>query len=291
MNNNLKNWIFSKTFFVKLMSVIVCMLFTSFSMVVFIKANNLISGGLAGLSLLFNSITGIDLPIIILILNAPTFILSIIFLDRDFAFFSGISVLFLSFFVSLIEKYLPGFYITKQPLLGAIFGGLLNGIGAGIAFMHGTSTGGLDIIAAILKKYFNITIGSVLMGLNFIIVCALAFIYTPDQALYTLILMYFNYTVIDRIQLGVGIQKQIFIISEKYDEIVYEIYKEINRGATFIKGKTAYKKKDLYIAYVICSSRQLVKVRQIVKRIDPEAFMAVNDTSEILGKGFKELSI
>ena len=129
------------------------------------------------------------------------------------------------------------------------------------------------------------------MGLNFIIVCALAFIYTPDQALYTLILMYFNYTVIDRIQLGVGIQKQIFIISEKYDEIVYEIYKEINRGATFIKGKTAYKKKDLYIAYVICSSRQLVKVRQIVKRIDPEAFMAVNDTSEILGKGFKELSI
>lgn len=291
MNNNLKNWIFSKTFFVKLMSVIVCMLFTSFSMVVFIKANNLISGGLAGLSLLFNSITGIDLPIIILILNAPTFILSIIFLDRDFAFFSGISVLFLSFFVSLIEKYLPGFYITKQPLLGAIFGGLLNGIGAGIAFMHGTSTGGLDIIAAILKKYFNITIGSVLMGLNFIIVCALAFIYTPDQALYTLILMYFNYTVIDRMQLGVGIQKQIFIISEKYDEIVYEIYKEINRGATFIKGKTAYKKKDLYIAYVICSSRQLVKVRQIVKRIDPEAFMAVNDTSEILGKGFKELSI
>ncbi|MGI5948691.1 YitT family protein [Peptoniphilus sp.] len=291
MNKNLKNWIFSKTFFVKLMSVLVCMIFTSFSIVVFIKANDLISGGLSGLSILISRLTGMKLSILILLLNTPTFILSIIFLDRDFAFFSGISVLFLSFFVSLIERFLPGFYITKDPFLAAVFGGLLNGIGAGIAFMHGTSTGGLDIIAAIIKKYFNVSIGSVLMIINFMIICALAFIYTPDQALYTLILMYITYSVIDRMQLGVGIQKQIFIISEKYDEIVTEIYKEINRGATFINCRTAYKKKDLYMAYVICSSRQLVKVRQIVKRIDPDAFMAVNDTSEILGKGFKELSI
>ncbi len=291
MNNNLKNWIFSKTFFVKLMSVFICMIFTSFSIVVFIKPNGLISGGLSGLSILLNRMSGINLPLLILVLNAPTFILSIFFLDRDFAFFSGISVVFLSFFVSIIEKYLPGFYITKDPLLAALFGGLLNGIGAGIAFMHGTSTGGLDIIAAIIKKYFNVSIGSVLMGINFIIICALAFIYTADQALYTLILMYINYNVIDRIQLGVGIQKQIFIISEKYDEIVKEIHREINRGATFINCRTAYAKKDLYMTYVICSSRQLVKVRRIVKRIDPNAFMAVSDTSEILGKGFKELSI
>ena len=103
--------------------------------------------------------------------------------------------------------------------------------------------------------------------------------------------MFINYTVIDRIQLGVGKQKQVLIISDYNEEIAKKIYAEITRGATYIKGVTSYKKKEVYILYVICSSRQLVKVRQIIKRTDKDAFVTVSDTSEILGNGFKELSI
>ncbi len=186
---------------------------------------------------------------------------------------------------------MPGFYLTKEPILACIFGGLLNGIGAGIAFRSGTSTGGLDIIAAILKKNFNITIGNVLMGINFIIVSCLGYLYSIDKVLFTLILMFINYSVIDRIQLGVGKQKQVLVISDFNEEIAREIHEEINRGATYIKGITSYMKKDVHILYVVCSSRQLVKVRQIIKRKDPKAFVTVSDTSEILGNGFKELSI
>lgn len=294
MNSNalsLRKWIFSKTFQRKLLSVIVCTLIVSFSIVYIIKPNLLISGGLTGLSILTSNVTGISLPLLIFILNIPTSVLSFFFLDRDFTFFSTLSILLLSIFSSFYQKILPGFYLTKEPILACIFGGLLNGLGMGIAFRNGTSTGGLDIVAAILKKKFNITIGSVLMGINFIIVSSLGYFFSIDKVLFTLILMFINYNVVDKIQLGVGKQKQVLAISEKNEEIAREIYKEVHRGATYIKGVTSYKKKDVYILYVVCSSKQLVKIRQIIKEIDPDAFVAVSDTSEILGNGFKELSV
>lgn len=288
---SIKNWIFSKTFGRKLLSVIICNLITAFSITYIIKPNLLISGGLTGLSILTSNVTGISLPLLVFFLNIPTSFLSLFFLDRDFTFFSTLSIFLLSLFISFYEKLMPGFFLTKEPILACIFGGLLNGIGAGIAFRSGTSTGGLDIIAAILKKNFNITIGNVLMGINFIIVSCLGYLYSIDKVLFTLILMFINYSVIDRIQLGVGKQKQVLIISDCNEEIAREIHDEISRGATYIKGVTSYKKKDVYILYVVCSSRQLVKVRQIIKRKDPKAFVTVSDTSEILGNGFKELSI
>lgn len=288
---SLKEWIFSKTFGRKLLSVIVCNIILAFSIVYIIKPNLLISGGLTGTSILISNVTGLSLPMLIFLLNIPTSILSMFFLDRDFTFFSTLSILLLSLFASFYQKIAPDFYLTKEPILACVFGGILNGTGMGIAFRNGTSTGGLNIVAAILKKKFNITIGSVLMGINFIIVSSLGYFFTFDKVLFTLILMFINYNVVDKMQLGVGKQKQLLIISEKNEEIAREIYKEIHRGATFINGVTSYKRKDVYILYVVCSSRQLVKVRQIIKEYDPEAFVSVSDTSEILGNGFKELSV
>ena len=288
---NFKDWVFSKTFLRKLISAIFCSIITAFSITYIIKPNLLISGGLTGLSILTSNVTGLSLPLLVFLMNLPTSVLSLIYLDRDFTFFSTRVIFLLSIFISFFEKLAPGFYVTQEPILACIFGGLLNGIGAGFAFRNGTSTGGLDIVAAILKKKFNITIGHVLMGLNFVIVSCLGYLYSIDKVLFTLILMFINYTVIDRIQLGVGKQKQVLIISDYNEKIAKEIYAEITRGATYIKGVTSYKKKEVYILYVICSSRQLVKVRQIIKRTDKDAFVTVSDTSEILGNGFKELSI
>ena len=290
-NLSLKSWIFSKTFARKLFSVILCNIIAAFSITYIIKPNLLISGGLTGLSILISNVTGLSLPMLVFVLNIPTSVLSFFFLDRDFTFFSTLAILLLSMFISFYEKIMPNFFLTKEPILACIFGGLLNGIGAGIAFRSGTSTGGLDIIAAILKKKFNITIGNVLMGINFIIVSCLGYLYTIDKVLFTLILMFINYSVIDRIHLGVGKQKQVLVISEKNEEISRKIHEEIHRGSTYIKGVTSYKKKNIYILYVVCSSRQLVKVRQIIKEEDPEAFVSVSETSEILGNGFKALSI
>lgn len=286
-----KDWIFSKTFLRKLISAIFCSIITAFSITYIIKPNLLISGGLTGLSILTSNVTGLSLPLLVFLMNLPTSVLSLIYLDRDFTFFSTLVIFLLSIFISFFEKIAPGFYMTKDPILACIFGGLLNGIGAGFAFRNGTSTGGLDIIAAILTKKLNISIGNVLMGINFIIVCCLGYLYSIDKVLFTLILMFITFTVTDRIQLGVGKQKKVLIISDYNEEIAREIYLEINRGATYIKGVTSYKKKEVYILYVICSSRQLVKVRQIIKRTDKDAFVTVSDTSEILGNGFKELSI
>lgn len=290
-NLDIKSWIFSRTFFRKLMSVLICNLIIGFSIVYIIRPNELISGGMTGLAILIANFSGFSLPLLVFLLNLPTFVLSVIFLDRDFTVFSGLSVLVLSLFISFYQNLLPGFYITKEPILACFYGGILNGIGAGIAFRSGTSTGGLDIIAAIFKKKFNISVGNVLMGFNLLIVSSLGFLYSFDKVLFTLILMYINYSVIDKIQLGVGKQKQVFIISELNEEMAECIHDEIGRGSTFINGVTTYKRKNIYILYVVCSSRQLVKVRQIIREHDPHAFVSVSDTSEILGNGFKEISL
>lgn len=290
-NLDLRSWIFSKTFFRKLMSVLICNLIVGFSIVYIVRPNELISGGMTGLSILIANLTGFSLPLLVFFLNLPTFILSIIFLDRDFTFFSGLSVLLLSLFISFYQNLLPGFHLTKEPILACCYGGVLNGLGAGIAFRSGTSTGGLDIIAAIFKKKFNISVGNVLMGFNLLIVSSLGYLYSFDKVLFTLILMYINYSVIDKIQLGVGKQKQVFIVSDKNEEMAECIHEEIGRGSTFINGVTTYRRKNIFILYVVCSSRQLVKVRQIIREHDPDAFVSVSDTSEILGKGFKEISL
>lgn len=284
------NEIFNRDFFKKFFILIIGNFLIACAILFFIRPNALISGGLTGLAVLINQITNTNLSILILLLNFPTFLLSMFFLKKDFTFFSAISVLIISFIVSVLEKVFHGLALTHDPLLAAIFGGLINGVGGGLMFLFGTSTGGLDIIAAIFKKYFNIQLGNVLMAINLCIISLSGIYHGADKAMYTLILLFISYQVIDMIQMGVGRQKQIFIISDYHDEIAKEVHKKVHRGATFLKGQTAYLGKDVYLVYIICSSHQLVTVRNIVHEIDPKAFMAISDTSEIMGKGFKSIN-
>lgn len=290
MNIELK--INKKTFLRKLISVLIGDMISALALVFILKPNGMISGGVTGISVMIEFLTGLPLGILVFVLNIPLFILGLFFLDFDFMFFSGISIVVFSVWISFFEGLKPvGYALTNEIMLACIFGGVLNGAGGGILFRAGASAGGFDIPATIIRKKFNVNTGSVLMVLNCFIISISSIFYGVDKALYTLVAQFIGYQVIDLIQLGVGKQKQVFIISDKYEEITKIIHEEVHRGITYIEGEGSYTGNQTKIMYLICSSREIVQVKDIIKELDPKAFLAVSDTVEIQGGGFKKPNI
>lgn len=281
-----------KTFLRKLSSVLVGDAISAFALVFLLKPNQMISGGIEGISIIIENITGLNLGLLVLILNLPLLILGIFLLDKEFTFFSAISIFVLSSYISFFEFLKPvDFALTNNIVLAALYGGVIRGIGAGILFRNGTSAGGLDIVGAIMKKHYNIAIGNMLLILNLFIIGVSALIFTIDRALFTLVALFISYRVIDKIQMGVGQQKQVFIVSNKSEEIAHLIQEKVERGVTFLEGEGAYENKKFKILYVVCSPRELVQIKNIVREVDKKSFLTVTDTSEIQGRGFRRIEI
>lgn len=288
----LEQKIFKQTFISKFFAVLIGCLFVTISFVLILRPNHMISGGVNGISVLIESVTGIKLSLLVLVLNLPLLIIGLIMLSKEFIFFTILSTLFTTFYVYVLTGIFPhDFAITKDPFLACVIGGILSGVGNGITFRYGTSTGGFDIIGAIAKKYYNINIGTGLLALNGAVIGASAYIFSIDRALYTLVAYIIAYSLVDKIHLGVGKQKQILIISSKYEEITDMIQHKISRGVTLIDAEGAYKHKKLKLIYCIATPLQLVKIKNFIKAIDPHAFVTVCETVEIQGSGFKKIEI
>lgn len=288
----MKGKINKRTFIRKLLSVLIGDCISALGLVYFLKPNQMIAGGIEGISVIVEHLTGIPLGLLVFTLNLPLLILGVFLLDKEFSFFTTISIFVLSGYISLFEFLMPDNYaVTHNVVLACIYGGVLRGIGAGILFRNGTSGGGIDIIGAITKRYYNISIGNMLMFLNCIIIGVSAYIYSIDRALFTLVALFICYQVIDRLQMGVGKQKQVIIISDIGEQIAHIIQNDIARGVTYFSGEGAYEKNKFKILYVVCTPRELVKVKNIVKENDDKAFLTVSDTSEIEGRGFRKIEI
>lgn len=275
----------------KLIMMIIGDLLIAIALVCILKPNQVLSGGINGLGIIFEHVMGIELGIIVFALNLPLLILGWFLLERQFIILTIISVFLISFFISGLDAIgLSKFILTDNILLACVYGGAMNGLGLGINFINGTSTGGLDIVGALFKKYYNLQMGRVFMLINIIIIGSSTFIFSVEKALFTLISLYINYSVMDEIQMGIGRQKQVFIMSSKHEEITKLIQENITRGVTYIHGEGAYRHKEIKIVYIVCSPRELVYVKNIVKSKDPSAFLSVSDTAEIMGKGFRRIS-
>lgn len=283
---------FNRTMLIKkLLSVIVGNLLCAAALLLFLRPNEMISGGLGGISLLLNTVSGIPVGTTVFVLNIPLIILGFFTLDPGFMLFSTVSIFVFSGYLSALEVFARGIVITDDVLLACIFGGVLNGVGMGILFRNGNSQGGLDIVAAFFRKKFGVNIGNVLMTVNGVIITISAVIYSVDRALYTLVALFIAYQVLDKIQMGVGKQKQVFIISDKDEEITEMIQEEIHRGVTYLKGMGAYSGTPHKIIYCIVTTTQLVLLRSEVERLDPDAFMAVSETVEVSGRGFRKIEV
>ena len=249
----------------------------------FYLGNKLAQGGVSGLSLIIHYITEIDISYIYFALNIPLIIIAYIFIGKDFVF----KTLFATIILTIFLKIFGGFRgPIDDILMASIFGGGINGIAIGIIFYAGGSSGGTDIIAKIINQHYGVAIGKVLLTIDFIILSMVAFIFGKVIFMYTLISLLVSSKMIDIIQEGIYSAKGVTIITNRVEELRKKIMEDTGRGITLINAKGAYTQKEIGMLYCVVGKYQLMKVKSIVKEIDPMAFMIVSQVHEVIGKGF-----
>ena len=245
------------------------------------------AGGVSGIGLVVNKVSGLDTSIVVLVLNILLFILAFIVLGKSFGAKSIYATVMLSVFMWIIEKILKPGILTENMFLASVFGSILLGMGAAIVFHQGASTGGTSIIAAIISKFTPIGIGiSVLLTDSFVCLLAIS-VFGVDKGLFGFFSVILIGLIIDKFIDGFNTCKQVFIITSKEKEIVNHIIKNIDRGCTVLNGNGGYTGSDVKIIYTVLNSNQFIALKKHVKEIYPDAFLTVNDSTEVLGEGFK----
>ena len=244
------------------------------------------AGGVSGIGLVVNKVSGLDTSIVVLVLNILLFILAFIVLGKSFGAKSIYATVMLSVFMRIIEKILKPGILTENKFLESVFGSILLGMGAAIVFHQGASTGGTSIIAAIISKFTPIGIGiSVLLTDSFVCLLAIS-VFGVDKGLFGFFSVILIGLIIDKFIDGFNNCYQVFIITSKEKEIVNHIIKHIDRGCTVLNGNGGYTGSDVKIIYTVLNSNQFIALKKHVKEIDPAAFLTVNDSTEVLGVGF-----
>ncbi len=274
----------------KLFAIVLGNFLCSIAFNVFFIPSKLLSGGVGGLGIITQYLTGIPTGISVFCINLPIFIVGARLVDREFVSYAFISMFVFSFFLTItrgISQYFP----IDDILLGAVFGAIFNGLGMGLMFRNRTCQGGLDIIASILKKKFNLNIGTGLMAVNTVIISLSSLLFGYQSAMYTLISLYLGYKILDKVQTGFNVKKNIVIVSDKSQELADAIIQKLHRGVTFLEGMGGYTKENKKVIYCIITSNEVVKLKNIVEEIDPRAFLTINDIVEVKGSSFQSVGM
>ncbi|QCX34441.1 YitT family protein [Caloramator sp. E03] len=257
----------------------------------FLVPNNLAAGGVSGLAIVINNfVPAIPVGLLMLVMNIILFIVAFIFIGANF----GAKTIYSSLGLSGIIWFLEKFYPIKNPVtddifLNLIFGILIGGVGMGIVFNQNASTGGTDIIAKIINKFFHVNIGKALLMSDFLITLMAGYAFGIKVAMYALLGVIINGFVIDEVIQGISICKQVMIISSKGEEIKNYIMNELGRGVTLYEAKGGYTKEKKEVIMTIVSRREFIKIREFIMDVDKRAFISVNNVHEVLGEGFKEI--
>jgi uncharacterized membrane-anchored protein YitT (DUF2179 family) len=282
--------------------IVVGSILTAISINVFLVPYKIAPGGVSGAATVIYYLTGGKLPVgtTMLILNVPLFLGGIKFIGKKFALRTLFSTLLLSIIIDTTEPFTQFFvnhFLVKleqnpsQPdlLLYSIFGGGLMGIGLGLVFKAGATTGGSDLAARIVNHFSpNFTMGQILLFIDtsVIIFAAIAF-KSFILALYAIVTLYISSVVIDAILEGVNFAKSVFIISDNANEISAKILKDLDRGVTALRGTGMYTGTDKNVLLCVLHRGQLPLLKEIVREVDNKAFIILTDIREVLGEGFK----
>ena len=256
----------------------------------FFAPNNLAAGGVTGAAIVVNALfPKLSVGILTLIINTALFVVAFIFIDGNFGVKTIYASLGLSIILWIIEKFFNPLPITTDIMMATIFGTIISAIGMAIVFNENASTGGTDILAKILNKFFHLDIGKSLLVVDFVITSASAVVFGIDLGLYAILSVILLGILVDRFIEGFNSCKSIFIISRKNKEISKYIMKELDRGCTFLKSEGGYTNNESNVLYAVVSSNQFIKLRNYIKQIDHTAFIAVGEVHEVLGEGFKDI--
>lgn len=261
----------------------------SFGIIHFNMQNNLSEGGFTGLTLLLYFKFNWDPSYTNLLLNIPLFFIGWKLLGRNVFIYTIIGTVSVSFFFWLFQ--LPKIQIQiplKEDLaLAALFAGTFIGIGLGIIFRFGGTTGGVDIIARLVFKYYGWSIGKTMFLFDAcVITLSLIFYLSYREAMYTLVAVFVGTRVIDFMQEGAYAARGAMIISDFNEQIAGKIMKEMDRGVTVLKGHGSFTKKEREVLYCVVAKTEIVRLKSVITSIDPHAFVSVSVVHDVLGEGF-----
>lgn len=260
----------------------------SLSLVWFLSPNKIAAGGVSGLAIVLHHLFNMPIGATMLIFNVPLFLLGVKYLGKLFGIRTIIGMVLFSFFTDFFDKILKFSAVTDNPLLATLYGGLLMGIGLGIVFRARGSTGGSDIVAQIFSNKGIMSAGNTFILIDFFVIALAGISFQGiEYALWGFIALYVSSKIVDVVIAGLGYAKASYIISAKSKEIKDEILKKMDRGVTMLKGKGGYSEEDRDIILCILTKREVTRLRNLVKQIDPDAFVIIQDTYEVLGKGFR----
>ncbi|MED4462857.1 YitT family protein [Metabacillus fastidiosus] len=259
----------------------------AFGLVHFNMQNNLAEGGFTGITLLLFFLFKIDPAITNLLLNIPLFFIGWRFLGRTSFVYTIIGTVGLSIFLSVFQRYQFHIPLKEDLTLAALFAGVFIGVGLGIIFRFGGTTGGVDIIARLTQRSIGWNMGKTMFLFDLcVITLSLIFYLSYREAMYTLVAVFVAAKVIDFMQDGAYSAKGATIISECNDEIAVKIMKEMERGVTILKGQGSFTKLDKNILYCVVARNEITRLKSVITSVDPHAFVVVSDVHEVIGEGF-----
>ncbi len=246
--------------------------------------HELISGGISGLAMVIHYLFPIlSIGLMVFLINIPIFIMGWTMISGKFFFFSLLGMFSFSLFLTLTANLR---ITVENPLLAAVFAGVISGCGSGLIFRSGGSGGGTGIIAMVLNRRLSLRVGIISSLLNSIPLVLGAFLLNLDAALYSIIYIFVSGSVMDRIMASLNERRSVFIISSHSSEISKQILTKLHRGATLLTGRGAYTQASLEVIYSVISLFELAKMKDLVTTLDPKAFLIINETQEVIGKGF-----
>lgn len=240
-----------------------------------------VSGGFTGLALvIYYLLPAVPVAWIYFFLNVPLFALGWKYVGRRFFIYSIAGMIIFSCALRWVNASIP----VQDQILSALLAGIISGAGAGIILRSVGSAGGLDILSVILLQSCSVRLGTTSLAFNSLVLVTAAMLLSLERALYTLVYVYVNSYMLNLVVTGLSQRKAVFIISPRWQEISQEIFEKLDRGLTVIKGQGGYSGQEEQILYTVITFRELSRLKGIIRRLDPNAFVVVTETLEVMGQ-------
>lgn len=282
-----KMYVILKKYIIETIMIIIGALFIAIGTAFFLLPNQLSSGGFSGITTIIYYLIGFPMGTTMIIINLPLFIIALLKIGKKFFFKALVGTAVLSIFLNAFEGVSA---ITHDRLLASIYGGILIGIGTAIILRANASTGGSELLGNIIASFKPMArTGKLIILIDTIVVILnVLFFREIEVGLYSAIAIYLSGQMIDIIFEGTNFTKMIFIVSSKYEEIAKNIGTKIGRGSTGIYAQGMYHETDKMILWCVASRREIIRIKQIAKKVDEKAFIVISNAREALGQGFKK---
>lgn len=270
-----------------LICIIIGNLVIAIGVTFFILPMNILSGGVAGIAVAIQPIFHLPPRLVINGLTIALYICGAILLGKQFALKTIVSTIVYPVAISGLGMLWPDVQITTNPILASIYGGVCIGIGIGLVYRVGGSTGGMDIPPLIINKYTKIPLPTLVMCIDGCTVLLGASTYGVEAAMIGLISVWVAGQIIDKvITMGAQEAKNVMIITDKHEEMMQKIYQNINRGATILHAEGGYTREKKPVIMMVIVSKQFSQLNHVINEVDPEAFVIISDVNEVHGEGF-----